>query len=206
MSLVNVLSSSSFLASDLVIFLGLGDDDVWLGNSRLFCCFGAVVVAASAWTGHTVLNKSWKARRSAADGPSGCAHLVSPAPPAGTVLPSPEAGPWSIDRLDSRYPSPQTVELCSTRARSSVPKVIYNGAAKHVFCNALSREPVRGHENSEPQQQIAYVPRLKYAIGNLGSQTQGECPIKAPDILRQPVMLLHVAKQKAVLSRESCPI
>ena len=173
MSLVNVLSSSSFLASDLVIFLGLGDDDVWLGNSRLFCCFGAVVVAASGWRGHTVLNKSWKARRSAADGPSGCAHLVSPAPPAGTVLPSPEAGPWSIDRLDSRYPSPQTVELCSTRARSSVPKVIYNGAAKHVFCNALSREPVRGHENSEPQQQIAYVPRLKYAIGNLGSQTQG---------------------------------
>ena len=147
-----------------------------------------------------MLNKSWKARRSAADGPSGCAHLVSPAPPAGTVLPSPEAGPWSIDRLDSRYPSPQTVELCSTRARSSVPKVIYNGAAKHVFCNALSREPVRGHENSEPQQQIAYVPRLKYAIGNLGSQTQGECPIKAPDILRQPVMLLHVAKQKAVLA------
>ena len=51
MSLVNVLSSSSFLASDLVIFLGLGDDDVWLGNSRLFCCFGAVVVAASAWRG-----------------------------------------------------------------------------------------------------------------------------------------------------------
>lgn len=165
MSLVNVLSSSSFLASDLVIFLGLGDDDVWLGNSRLFCCFGAVVVAASAWGGGTpVLNKSWKARRSAADGPSGCAHLVSPAPPAGTVLPSPEAGPWSIDRLDSRYPSPQTVELCSTRARSSV---IYNGGAKHVFCLALSREPfsakppicsttgcqsepVRGHENSEP--------------------------------------------------------
>lgn len=86
-----------------------------------------------------MLNKSWKARRSAADGPSGCAHLVSPAPPAGTVLPSPEAGPWSIDRLDSRYPSPQTVELCSTRARSSVPKVIYNGGAQHVFCNALSR-------------------------------------------------------------------
>jgi hypothetical protein len=52
----------------------------------------------------------------------------------------------------------------------------------------------------EDQQQIAYVPRLKYAIGNLGSKTQGECPIKAPDILRQPVMMLHVAKQKAVLS------
>jgi len=150
-----------------------------------------------------VLNKSWKARRSAADGPSGCAHLVSPAPPAGTVLPSPEAGPWSIDRLDSRYPSPQTVELCSTRARSSV---IYNGGAKHVFSWTRFRaNHFPNRKQTEPnrrkyQQQIAYVPRLKYAIGNLGSQTQGECPIKAPDILRQPVMLLHVAKQKAVLA------
>ena len=41
MSLVNVLSSSSFFASDRVIFLGLG----WAGaNSRFF--FGAIAVAA----------------------------------------------------------------------------------------------------------------------------------------------------------------
>ena len=47
-----------------------------------------------------------------------------------------------VDRcLDSRYPSPQTVELCSSRARSSVPKVIYNGAAKHVFSWTRFREP-----------------------------------------------------------------
>ena len=111
-----------------------------------------------------------------------------------------------VDRrcLDSRYPSPQTVELCSTRARSSV---IYNGGAQHVFSAATrfrANQRNRNRTKSEDAlQQIAYVPRLKYAIGNLGSQTQGECPIKAPDILRQPVMLLHVAKQKAVLARES---
>lgn len=82
-----------------------------------------------------------------------------------------------VDRcLDSRYPSPQTVELCSSRARSSVPKVIYNGAAKHVFSWTRFREPFSAKPNRRKykyQQQIAYVPRLKYAIGNLGSQTQG---------------------------------
>lgn len=175
-----------------------------------------------------MLNKSWKARRSAADGPSGCAHLVSPAPPAGTVLPSPEAGPWSIDRLDSRYPSPQTVELCS-RARSSVPKVIYNGGAKHVFCNALSREPFSFPRNFRFVQVVSHGPRSAVtrtptksvevsATNRIRSAAEicnwqprfsdpGRMPNhKAPDILRQPVMRRPVCQTKGCAwSRKGAP-
>jgi hypothetical protein len=68
--------------------------------------------------------------------------------------------------------------------------------------DALSRTIFR--ETKSEEVQVSATNRIRSAAEidkfNLGSQTQGECPIKAPDILRQPVMLLHVAKQKAVLS------
>jgi len=86
-----------------------------------------------------------------------------------------------VDRcLDSRYPSPQTVELCSTRARSSV---IYNGGAQHVFLSATRFRANQRNRNRAKSVEVPATNRIRSEVEiheyTLGSQTQGECPIKS---------------------------